>query len=178
MYGGIAVSNYICSFDEISTHGDYFSQLTVLNGGNNASSNFCAVNAMAGMMGGMGSESMGPIMSFGDEKARIIDHLYVTNTTVGLNTYLYGNGCQAPQNGDKVKIIATPTNEYGEVISGAETSEFYLCDGPDNVVQDWTKWDLSKLGKVYGLAFSIKGYPGAIPYVFAIDDIAVRFPKE
>ena len=174
MGGGIAISNYTCSFDEISTYGDFYSQLTVLNGGNNASSNFCEVNAMEGM------GSMGTIMSFGDEKARIIDHLYVTNTTYGLNTYLYGqgNGCPAPQNGETVKIIATPTDEYGEVISGAETSEFYLCDGPDNVVQDWRKWDLSKLGKVYGLAFSIEGYSNAVPYAFAIDDIAVRFPKE
>ena len=170
MGGGIAISNYTCSFDEISDYGTFDYQLTVLDGGNNASSNFCAVNAM---------EGMGTIMSFGDEKARIIDHLYVTNTTYGLNTYLYGqgNGCPAPQNGEKVKIIATPTDEYGEVISGAKTSEFYLCDGPDNVVQDWTKWDLSKLGKVYGLAFSIEAY-GGVPYVFAIDDIAVRFPKE
>ena len=175
MTGGIAISNYTCSFDEISTYGDFYSQLTVLNGGNNASSNFCSVNAMGGMMG-----SMGVIMSFGDEKARIIDHLYVNNTTYGLNTYLYGQGnsCLAPKNGEKVKIIATPTDEYGEVMSGAETSEFYLCDGPNNVVQDWTKWDLSKLGKVYGLAFSIEGYSDAVPYVFAIDDIAVRFPKE
>jgi hypothetical protein len=175
MAGGIAISNYTCLFDEISTYGDFYSQLTVLNGGNNASSNFCAVNAMGGMMGGTGV-----IMSFGDEKARIIDHLYVNNTTYGLNTYLYGEGnyCPAPQNGEKVKIIATPTDEYGEVISDAETSEFYLCDGPNNVVQDWTKWDLSKLGKVYGLAFSIEGYSYAVPYVFAIDDIAVRFPKE
>jgi hypothetical protein len=175
MSGGIAISNYTCSFDEISTYGDFYSQLTVLNGGNNASSNFCAVNAMGGMMG-----SMGAIMSFGDEKARIIDNLYVNNTTYGLNTYLYGqgNGCPAPQNGQKVKIIATPTDEYGEVISGAETSEFYLCDGPNNVVQYWTKWDLSKLGKVYGLAFSIEGYSNAVPYAFAIDDIVVRFPKE
>lgn len=170
MGGGIAISNYTCSFDEISDYGTFDYQLTILDGGNNESSNFCAVNAM---------EGMGTIMSFGDEKARIIDHLYVTNTTYGLNTYLYGqgNGCPAPQNGEKVKIIATPTDEYGEVISGAETSEFYLCDGPDNVVQDWTKWDLSKLGKVYGLAFSIEAY-GGVPYVFAIDDIAVRFPKE
>ena len=170
MGGGIAVSNYTCSFGEISDYGTFDYQLTVLDGGNNESSNFCAVNAM---------EGMGTIMSFGDEKARIIDHLYVTNTTYGLNTYLYGqgNGCPAPQNGETVKIIATPTDEYGEVISGAETSEFYLCDGPDNVVQDWTKWDLSKLGKVYGLAFSIEAY-GGVPYVFAIDDIAVRFPKE
>lgn len=170
MGGGIAVSNYTCSFGEISDYGTFDYQLTVLDGGNNASSNFCAVNAM---------EGMGTIMSFGDEKARIIDHLYVNNTTYGLNTYLYGegNGCPAPQNGEKVKIIATPTDEYGEVISGAETSEFYLCDGPTYVVQDWTKWDLSKLGKVYGLAFSIEAY-GGVPYVFAIDDIAVRFPKE
>jgi hypothetical protein len=176
MAGGIAISNYTCLFDEISTYGDFYSQLTVLNGGNNASSNFCAVNAMGGMMGSMGAI----IMSFGDEKARIIDHLYVTNTTYGLNTYLYGqgNGCPAPQNGETVKIIATPTDEYGEVISGAETSEFYLCDGPNNAVQEWTKWDLSKLGKVYGLAFSIEGYSNAVPYAFAIDDIAVRFPKE
>ena len=131
-------------------------------------------NAMEGM------GSMGAIMSFGDEKARIIDHLYVNNTTYGLNTYLYGEGnyCPAPQNGEKVKIIATPTDEYGEGISGAETSEFYLCDGPNNVVQYWTKWDLSKLGKVYGLAFSIEGYSNAVPYAFAIDDIVVRFPKE
>jgi hypothetical protein len=174
MGGGIAISNYTCSFDEISTYGDFNSQLTVLNGGNNASSNFCAVNAMEG------TESMGAIMSFGDEKARIIDHLYVNNTTYGLNTYLNGEGnnCPAPQNGEKVKIIATPTDENGEVISGAETSDFYLCDGPNNVVQDWTKWDLSKLGKVYGLAFSIEGYNNGVPYVFAIDDIAVRFPKE
>lgn len=171
MGGGIAVSNYTCSFGEISDYGTFDYQLTVLDGGNNESSNFCAVNAM---------EGMGTIMSFGDEKARIIDHLYVNNTTYGLNTYLYGEGnyCQAPQNGEKVKIIATPTDEYGEVISGAKTSEFYLCDGPDNVVQDWTKWDLSKLGKVYGLAFSIEGYSNAVPYAFAIDDIAVRFPKE
>ena len=170
--GGIAVSKYTCSFDEISTYGDFYSQLTVLNGGNNASSHFCAVNAMEGTE---------VIMSFGDEKARIIDHLYVNNTTYGLNTYLYGegnDGCPAPKDGEKVKIIATPTDENGEVISGAETSEFYLCDGPDNVVQDWTKWDLSKLGKVYGLAFSIEGYSNGIPYAFAIDDIAVRFPKE
>ena len=53
MYGGIAVSNYTCSFDEISTYGEFYSQLTVLNGGNNASDNFCSVNAMGGMMGGM-----------------------------------------------------------------------------------------------------------------------------
>jgi hypothetical protein len=66
-------------------------------------------------------------------------------------------------------------NEPGRV-------EIYLCNGPDNIVTEWTKWDLSSLGKVVKVDFNItgssdNGYGFSQPAYFAYDDVAVRFDK-
>lgn len=48
---------------------------------------------------------------------------------------------------------------------------------------EWTKWDLSVLGKVAKVDFNItgssdNGYGFSQPAYFAYDDVAVRFEKE
>ena len=67
---------------------------------------------------------------------------------------------------------------------GAKTGEtvIYLCNGPDNIIMDWTKWDLSSLGKVSKVTFNVtgssdNGYGFSQPAYFAYDDVAVRFEK-
>jgi hypothetical protein len=49
-------------------------------------------------------------------------------------------------------------------------------------VTEWTKWDLSSLGKVVKVAFNLVGsddmvgdYGLAVPGYFAYDDVTVRF---
>lgn len=62
------------------------------------------------------------------------------------------------------------------------TAEFVLCNGKDNIVSEWTKFDLSGLGKVVKITFNLVGSADLIgdyglncPAYFAYDDVAVRF---
>lgn len=106
--------------------------------------------------------------------------MYVTNTTYALNCYIDGNGLTAKIGPDDwVKLVAT-----GYDTKGAKTGEtgIYLCNGPDNIIMDWTKWDLSGLGKVAKVTFNVtgssdNGYGFSQPAYFAYDDVAVRFEK-
>ena len=106
--------------------------------------------------------------------------MYVTNTTYALNCYIDGNGLTAKIGPDDwVKLVAT-----GYDTKGAKTGEtvIYLCNGPDNIIMDWTKWDLSSLGKVSKVTFNVtgssdNGYGFSQPAYFAYDDVAVRFEK-
>lgn len=177
--GGHAISNY--SSLDIETYGNHESQLTVYaeegKAGNNGSSNFCMHYGYIDGSPWNGTEFL-PELMFADGKARIIDHMYVNNSTYALNCYVNGNSL-TPNIGseDWVKIVATGYNEQDEEIG---TTDIYLCNGPDNIVQSWTKWDLSSLGKVYRVTFNIigssdNGYGYSQPAYFAYDDIAVRF---
>ena len=185
--GGHAVSHYASS--DVQTYGDYMSQLTVYQegisgitttgGGYNGSDNF-AVHF--GYMDGSaynGAEEL-PALSFGDGEARVIDHMYVNNTTYALNCFTNGNEFTATiTENDWVKIVATGYN--GEATTG--TAEFYLVNGPENVVMQWTKWDLSSLGAVTKVEFNVlgtsdNGYGFSQPGYFAYDNVAVRFEKE
>lgn len=54
---------------------------------------------------------------------------------------------------------------------------------PENIVTDWTKFDLSGLGKVTRVTFNVtgssdNGYGFSQPAYFAYDDVAVRFEKD
>ena len=106
--------------------------------------------------------------------------MYVTNTTYALNCYIDGNGLTAKIGDDDwVKLVA-----IGYDASGTKTGEasIYLCNGPDNIVRDWTKWDLSGLGKINKVTFNVtgssdNGYGFSQPAYFAYDDVAVRFEK-
>ena len=137
-----------------------------------------------------------PELSFGDEVARVIDHMYVTNTNYTLNQ-LY-NGVKSEEGntfgGDWeglsedawLKIVAYGYDSFDADPSVDEPTsmvEFYLVKGYE-VVEDWQKWDLSSLGAVAKVRFNFEysedmggKYGFTIPGYFAYDDIAVRFEK-
>lgn len=137
-----------------------------------------------------------PELSFADGVARVIDHMYVTNTNYTLNQ-LY-NGVKSEEgntfggnwtglNEDAwLKIVAYGYDDIdADPTTDEPTSEveFYLVNGLD-VVETWQKWDLSELGAVAKVRFNFLysdamggSYGFTIPGYFAYDDIAVRFEK-
>ena len=136
-----------------------------------------------------------PEISFADGEARVIDHMYVTNTNYTLNQLLYGVMSEAGNtfggswegltDDAWLKIVAYGFDDV-EADADAEPIsevEFYLVRG-NEVVTDWQKWDLSGLGKVAKVRFNFLysedmggKYGFTIPGYFAYDDIAVRFEK-
>ena len=186
--GGHAISNY--NTGDIADYGGFNTQLTVYKkgvsglsrtgGGHNGSNNFAVHYGYADNSGyGLSADAL-PALTFADGPERVIDHMYVTNTTYALNCYIDGNGLTAKIGPDDwVKLVAT-----GYDTKGAKTGEtdIYLCNGPDNIIMDWTKWDLSSLGKVSKVTFNVtgssdNGYGFSQPAYFAYDDVAVRFEK-
>ncbi len=186
--GGHAVSNYVSG--EISKYGGFESQLTVYKkdvsglertgGGHNGSNNFAVHYGYADNSGYGLTEASLPTLTFADGIARVIDHMYVNNTDYALNCYIDGNGLTAKIGDDDwVKLVATGYNAAGEKTG---TASIYLCNGPKDIMMDWTKWDLSGLGKVLKVTFNVtgssdNGYGFSQPAYFAYDDVAVRFEK-
>lgn len=136
-----------------------------------------------------------PEIVFADDVARVIDHMYVTNTNYTLNQlYLgvkseagnsFGGNWTGLTDSAWLKIVAqgfddVAADAYAEPIS---ETEFYMVQG-ENVVTDWQKWDLSVLGAVKKVRFNFLysdemggKYGFTIPGYFAYDDVAVRFDK-
>ncbi|MCM1292906.1 MAG: DUF4988 and DUF4465 domain-containing protein [Bacteroides sp.] len=173
--GGHAVSNYATTN---LSEGDFTHQLSVYGqGGHNGSANFAMhYGYIDGSSFNMTSEL--PALSFYDGTERMIDHMWVMNSNYAMNSYVSGNGLTAKIGPDDwVKLIAigydASDNKVGE-------TSIYMCNGPDNIVRDWTKWDLSSLGKVAKIEFNItgssdNGYGFSQPAYFAYDDVAVIF---
>lgn len=173
--GGHAVSNYV---DQNLSNGDYTHQLAVPIkdaatgfGGHDGSKNFCVHDGYSS------SYTTAPSFYFSDGISRVIDHMYVAPTTYVLNVEKNGNGMASALGSDGwFKIVATGLDEDGNVTG---TAEFYLYkDG--KAVEDWTKWELSSLGKVLMVQFDMQGsdsgdYGLNTPAYFAYDDVAVRF---
>lgn len=186
---GHAISNYGTS--DIESYGDYQSQLTVFDAkgtdevtqtghGHNGSNNFAVHFGYADNSGyGLGEEYL-PQLFFTDNKARVIDHMWIAPTTYALQCYVSGNDLTAAIGEDDwVKIVATG---YKDGKSTGEV-EHYLVNGPENIQKEWQKFDLSSLGEVNYVKFNIKGssdngYGFSQPAYFAYDDVAVRFPKQ
>ena len=136
-----------------------------------------------------------PEIAFADGEARVIDHMWVTNTNYTLNQLYngvkseagnsFGGNWEGLTEEAWMKLIAqgfddVDADAYTEPISEVE---FYLVEGM-NVVTDWQKWDLSGLGKVAKVRFNFAysdemggRYGFTIPGYFAYDDVAVRFDK-
>lgn len=179
--GGHAVSNYANTDYEL--YGDYMNQLTVYGaegmGGHNGSSNFCMHFGYKDDSGYNGTEELSSIV-FGDGIERVVDHMWVTNSCYAINCYIGGNGLTAPlAEGDRAWVIATGYDANNEAVGEVE---FLLADGPEGIVTEWTKWDLSPLGKVMRIEFNLagtsdNGYGFSQPAYFAYDDVAVRFDK-
>lgn len=183
--GGHAISNYtIEGYAPESLPANtawYELQFATLMGGNNESKNFCV---HAGHVDGYNADytTMQQIR-FSDGRARVIDHIYVTNIAYVLNALVYGDGW-SPTATDttKYEIVAVGLDANGNEIS---RTTFALCHGKDSVVTTWQKWDLSVLGEVNALAFNLVGTTDlygqwglSTPAYFAYDDVAVRFSKD
>lgn len=184
--GGHAISNYASA--DIKTNGGFSSQLTVYKksdnlelvrtgGGHNGSDNFAVHFGYADNSSYSLPEASLPALKFADGTARVIDHMYVNNICYALNCYMNGNGLTAKIGPDDwVAIVAKGYN--GDEKTGE--AKIFLCNGPENIVTDWTKFDLSGLGKVTKVTFNVtgssdNGYGFSQPAYFAYDDVAVRF---
>jgi len=175
--GGDAISDY-CSADS-ATYGDYTSQLTVYKrgdmnlqrqgGGHNGSKNFCVHYFVSAL-------------SFADSVARVIDHMYVANTTYAFHSMTNGDSfARKFTESDWLRIEA-----YGFAAATdatpSDTAVCYLAQGT-NIVADWTKFDLSSLGAVAKVQLTVTGSDTGdwglnTPAYFAFDDVAVRFSKD
>ena len=183
--GGHAVSHYASG--DVEAYGNYTGQLTVFKqdaqglatsgGGHNGSDNFAVHFGYVDDSGYGGTIQQS--LTFGDGVARVIDHMYVTNICYDMNTYVNGNDYTAAiGENDWVKIVATGHHADGTTA----TAEIYLVNGPENIVMDWTRWDLSGLGEVTKVEFNVvgssdNGFGFSQPAYFAYDDVAVRFEK-
>ena len=136
-----------------------------------------------------------PALQFEDEEARVIDHMYVTNTNYVLNQVIYGVSREDDLGGGDqfggnynglsdntfLKIVAYGYENVDDTDYNSSVS-FYLVEQGKKVVLDWKKWDLSGLGKVAKVEFNFEyssdmggDYGFTIPAYFAYDDVAVRF---
>lgn len=183
--GGHAISNFTnpgYAPEDLPTEvwGWYELQFATLVGGNNGSKNFCVHN---GHIDDYNSAyTTYQTITFADGKARVIDHIYVSNICYVLNSLVYGDGFNPPAtDSTTLHIVAIGHNANGNEIS---RTTFALCQGRDSVVTTWQKWDLSVLGEVVSVAFNLVGSADLYgdwglnaPAYFAYDDIAVRFDK-
>ena len=177
--GGHVISNYVREdFENCPDEGWWAAvQLSTLFGGNNGSSNFCVHNGYSAT-----DHSDLPGFEFSDGKARVIDHMYVTNTTYAINCLIVGDSFTGPIRDDSwFKIVATGYDENDNEV--AEKAECYLCDMANGIfADDWVQFDLSSLGKVKKVVFNMysstdlhNGQGMAAPAYFAYDDVAVWF---
>ncbi|MDE5744842.1 MAG: DUF4988 and DUF4465 domain-containing protein [Paramuribaculum sp.] len=172
--GGHAISNYVSTnLDE----GDFSHQLAVYGtSGHNGSANF-AVHDGYRDESQYKKDAILPSIEFGDGKEHVVESMWIMNTLYAMNCYLNGNGLTEKIGpNDWVKLVATGYNLKGDKVS--ETT-FYTCNGPDNIVRDWTKWDLSVLGKVAKIEFNVTGSSDngsgfSQPAYFAYDDVTVQ----
>ena len=183
--GGAAVSSHTVDFSDLTKDEIYNYQVSVTcGGGNNGSSNFC-VAYNASEVDYVGAGLTKNTLEFGDGEARVIDHMYVTIAAPTHYCITYGNDfSEAFDNDDYLKLVATGIKEDD---TKTESLEIMLAEGADYKLTDWTKWDLSSLGKVKAIEFHMEeaqkvSYNGAngpfyykTPLYFAFDDIAVRF---
>jgi hypothetical protein len=106
---------------------------------------------------------------------------YFTNTTYAYLAMAYGDDGNADPyvkgpfvEGDFLKLTVTALGGSGQ----APTSlEFLLADGA-NVIDDWTWFDMSALGEVNGLSFSLSSSDNGqfgmnTPAYFAVDSISI-----
>ena len=180
--GGHIISNY--TIEDYSTlpegyNGWYELQMANPIGGHNGSANFAVHNGYSDFFNSQIYDASLQTLEFADGVERVIDHMWVTNTCYVLNSLTYGDGFNSPASEETyIKIVA-----YGYNANDEETGsvEFALCENGVPVTE-WTKWDLSSLGKVAKVAFNfsasedqIGSYGMNCPAYFAYDDVAVRW---
>lgn len=176
--GGIALSNY---GNGMLAGADHTRQLEVyVRGLDGAGRSACGAGGSDNFAivydgGQWGSNPAALVMA--DKTARQIESLQITNTAYVLNALMNGNDYSAPMASDGYFKV-TATGYLNDEVTGAQ--EFYLAHG-GVFTTGWTSWNLSELGTVDKVVFSVSGSPDLYgdygfnaPAYFAIDDVAVR----
>lgn len=152
--GGIAVSNYVC--DSLEKHANYNYQLEVPV--SNGSQNFAVVYCDA-------------TLHFAKGVKRMIRSMDVCPTTYLLGVETYGDGYAKAltEAGDNMVLTITADN-------GAKMDVDFARDG--NILKTWKRIDLSSLGKVNSLTFTMDGSDKSNwgvkhPKYFAFDNVKV-----
>ena len=111
--------------------------------------------------------------------ARTVDGGYFTNTTYAYLAMAFGDDGNDPAyvkgpfgEGDFFELTVTGLDELGQAVSSLS---FLLADGAD-VVDSWEYFDLSGLGIIYGLDFSLNSsdigsFGMNTPAYFAMDNL-------
>lgn len=172
--GGHAISNYISTN---LNEGDYMHQLSVYNanGGHDGSSNF-AVHFGYTDDSGFSMPGRTPGLAFSDGKERVIREMYVCVTTYLANCIKNGNGMTAACGpNDEIWVSASGYDSNGKF---KKMIKFYLYKS--KMIDGWTKWDLSSLGRVANVTFNMggtsdNGYGFSQPAYFAYDDVNILY---
>lgn len=145
-------------------------------GGRNGSEKFAIVYCAETIMG----PDYTSAIAFPAATEKTVDHLYVTNSTYAVLSMLNGDSfAKKFAGGDWFKLTVTGYNKGGGKIG---TVDFYLADyrdGKSDIIQQWTKLDLTSLGAVNKLTFTLSSsdtgtYGMNTPAYFCMDDIAIR----
>ena len=152
--GGTVISNYIDA--DIQNHADYLHQLAVP--ASNGSKNFAIVYCTA-------------TIKFPAGVSRVIKSMDVSPTTYELGVVKFGDGYAASlsQSGNLTLTITADT--------GAKLDIDMARDG--NILSTWKTFDLSSLGAVNSLTFTMDGsdrssYGPKHPLYFAFDNVVVQ----
>lgn len=176
--GGHAISNYVST--DLSLGNSSHQLMVYGTSGHNGSANFAVHYGYIDGSSFNMNEHL-PAIEFGDGKERVVESMWVMNTLYAMNCYVSGNGLTAKIGPDDwVELVATGYDAKGDKVGEAT---FYTCNGPDNIVREWTRWDLSVLGKVTKIEFNVtgssdNGYGFSQPAYFAYDDVTVIFEPE
>lgn len=117
-----------------------------------------------------------PTFKFSDNVARTVESCYINSTCYFLNVVANGNSL-SPALGEGEDVILHATGyDAGDNATGTVTMTFAT---KDHLITQWTKWDLSALGKIVKLRINMtsgtdNGYGFSLPAYYAIDDITVN----
>ena len=160
----------------------YTNEWSVYNTKGHSGSKFVVCYYSEWLCQGMSNDYVGQFY-VDDGSDKIFDHVYITNSTYAALSIMNGeNGCKKFTYADHDWFKVTIT---GFDHTGAEKGsiDFYLADfrasSSVGVVRDWTKVDLSSLGAVQRIEFTMSstdngGYGMNNPSYFCLDDLAVR----
>lgn len=193
--GHAGISDYIGNDEDINQFHDDNLMFTIdlqaynVTGGANGSKNFCSQYGYLDpeqYATQYSPEGVLPGIQFHDGIARVIDHMYVTNTTYSYAILVNGEmsfgGNYMQTDESWFKVIAYGYDSFED--TEPTIAEFFLMNTNSRIVTDWTKWDLSSLGEVVRVEFNLVAYDNGygcyglvLPAYFAYDDVAVRFEK-
>ena len=171
--GGIAISNYV---DADLTHGDNNHQLAVPT--SNGSQNFAVVYCNSNST--ISAYNPQTTLSIVDSKLHVIESMKIAPTLYQLAVAKGGNGYAKALTGDDDYLTLTIHGMQGDE---AKTSLTIDMARAGQYLEDWTTIDLTSLGEVDGLMFTMDtndqsyGYSNQ-PTYFAFDDLKIRFDVE